>query len=594
MNEKRPLFDDAEFMNNREGSQTPTTGTSLDTADHSTKLQRSALWAAYGDALGWISELTDERGLKRRTSGEPLERPLKWTRRIGGPMGVNAPLPMGCYSDDSQLRLATSRAIHSDGFNVDAFAKVELPTWLSYALGGGKSTSAAASNLGKPRVQWFANTFKNWTASGGNGAAMRIQPHVWAASTPADPATFLGDVVRNSVCSHSHPNGLLGATIHALALAKTIVNGHSPSPGDLLASTEIAAEIHRVIEEDFELRNFWLSAYQNRVGSFSDSWLRAIEECRTAILVAAEASATSGSNGYADVVNQLQLRDPSKRGSGLLTAIAAVSLTWCEVNPEKALIIAANELGTDTDTIATMAGAIMGTIADEDPPVDILDADIFRTEAKRLSDIAAGRKVRNQIYPDLLHWSTPKTRADSLICLDDGGLHVLGMGNAKALGSPLPSRQSAFQWQWVRVETGQTLLIKRRKELARVNRRSVWHQAIQPQQRKQTVDTTASQASSKEYETQRNKSVTPPVSRITTKDSSAIGDASRSPVDEMLVYLEKNNYENWHLGRAFRRTVEKGTLGEVLTFVGLVIDRLRSQAGELSEEDVDNSSLRNS
>ncbi len=102
-------------------------------ADHSTKLQRSALWAAYGDALRWISELTDERGLKGRTSGKLLERPLKWTRRIGGPMGVTASLPTGCYSDDSQLRLATSRATHSDGFNVDAFAKVELPTWLSYA-----------------------------------------------------------------------------------------------------------------------------------------------------------------------------------------------------------------------------------------------------------------------------------------------------------------------------------------------------------------------------------------------------------------------------------------------------------------------------
>ena len=594
MNENRPLFDDAELLNNDDQSQTLPTGLSLGNADHSTKLQRSALWAAYGDALGWISELTDERGLKRRTSGKPLERPMKWTRRIGGPMGVTASLPTGCYSDDSQLRLATSRAIHPDGFNVDAFAKVELPIWLSYALGGGKSTTAAASNLGKPRVQWFANSFKNWTASGGNGAAMRIQPHVWAASTPADPTTFLGDVVRNAVCSHSHPNGLLGATIHALALAKTIVNGRIPSPDDLLASTDVAAEIHRIIEEDFELRTFWLSAYQHRVGSFSDSWLRAIEECRSAINMAAEASSKSGPNVYADVISQLKLRDPSRRGSGLLTAVAAVSLIWCEANPEKALIIAANELGTDTDTIATMAGAIMGIIADEDPPVDVLDADTFRTEAERLSNIAAGRKVRSHLYPDPLHWSAPRTRADSLVCVDDEGLHVLGMGDAKAIGPPLPSRQSAFQWQWVSVDTGQTLLIKRRKELARTNSRSIGHQATQPQQENPKVDTIASRASSMETETQRTKSIAPPESRITTKDSSAIGFTSKSPIDEMLVYLEKNNYADWHLGRAFRRTIEKGTTGEILTFVGLVIDRLRSQAGERSEEDVDNSSLRNS
>ena len=34
--------------------------------------RRSALWAAYGDALGWISELTDSTGLNRRTGGAPL------------------------------------------------------------------------------------------------------------------------------------------------------------------------------------------------------------------------------------------------------------------------------------------------------------------------------------------------------------------------------------------------------------------------------------------------------------------------------------------------------------------------------------------
>lgn len=95
--------------------------------DHGTKIRRSALWAAYGDALGWISELTDATGLRRRTVGTPLCRPIGWTRRIGGRSGITTVLPQGCYSDDSQLRLATSRAIRPDGFDVEAFAKVELP-----------------------------------------------------------------------------------------------------------------------------------------------------------------------------------------------------------------------------------------------------------------------------------------------------------------------------------------------------------------------------------------------------------------------------------------------------------------------------------
>ena len=98
----------------------------------------------------------------------------------------------------------------------------------------------------------------------------------------------------------------------------------------------------------------------------------------------------------------------------MLTAIAAVALTWCESSPEKALIVAANELGTDTDTIATMAGAILGPLTDADPPVDVLDTELFRSEAQRMSDIAAGLNVSGHAYPDLLHWSPPRTRADSL------------------------------------------------------------------------------------------------------------------------------------------------------------------------------------
>ena len=37
-----------------------------------------------------FSELTDESGLRRRTGGAPLRRPVEWTRRIGGRAGKSA------------------------------------------------------------------------------------------------------------------------------------------------------------------------------------------------------------------------------------------------------------------------------------------------------------------------------------------------------------------------------------------------------------------------------------------------------------------------------------------------------------------------
>ncbi len=438
----------------------------VDAKDSRIRVERSALWAAYGDALGWIGELTNRSGLLRRTSGEPLVRPIAWERRIGGRTGVTASLPQGCYSDDSQLRLSTSRAIGPDRFDVEAFANIELPVWLSYALGGGRATSAAAVNLARPRVSWFANQFKGWTNSGGNGAAMRVQPHVWASAALERPESYLLDVVRNAVCTHSHPIGILGAVLHSLALAKALASGCCPSPSDLMETADIAATLPRLIREDTEIGNYWRAAFQREAGSFDEAWSQAVAESKEAISAVSKTEKNGApEQRYAAMVEQLGLCEPNQRGNAVLTAVAAAALPWCDPSPEKALQIAANAIGTDTDTIATMAGAILGATADAEPPVEVMDADLFRAEAARLSEIARGKEPRGHDYPDLLHWSAPKGRAHALARMDDGGLSVSGLGRAKAMDQPIQAPTNRFQWQWLRLDLGQTVLIKRCREL---------------------------------------------------------------------------------------------------------------------------------
>ena len=196
---------------------------------------RSALWAAYGDSLGFITELAPlPADVRRRTGVERVTDLVEWKRRIGGKFGVTTVLPKGCYSDDTQLRLATSRAIGRSGaFDVDAFAKVELPVWLSYALGGGRGTKAAASALAHSNATWSTNFFSDggsrYVHGGGNGAAMRVQPHVWI--TRQDRLGSLNlDVVRNTICTHGHPRGILGAVLHSLFLAESIRDGALPTP----------------------------------------------------------------------------------------------------------------------------------------------------------------------------------------------------------------------------------------------------------------------------------------------------------------------------------------------------------------------------
>ena len=119
----------------------------------------SALWSAWGDALGFATELADNVGLVRlRTGSEKVTNTVEWRRRIGGRSGPIVDMPPGCYSDDTQLRLATARSIGLEGsFDVAAFAKVELPAFLAYGLGVGRGTRLATKNLGKPSVSWNSN-----------------------------------------------------------------------------------------------------------------------------------------------------------------------------------------------------------------------------------------------------------------------------------------------------------------------------------------------------------------------------------------------------------------------------------------------------
>ena len=564
-----PMFPDARVQQHSQADDA-FAGSSVAESEHSRKIRNSALWAAYGDALGWISELTDAAGLKRRTSDAPLGIPIAWTRRIGGIGGVTVPIPAGCYSDDTQLRLSVARAIRPRRFDVDAFARVELPIWLSYALGGGKGTMAAATNLGKPKMPWYVNAFKGWTESGGNGAAMRVQPHVWAALTTDKPESFLLDVIRNAVCTHSHPTGIMGAVIHALTLAHTMTAGAPPSPDSVADSIAVAESIPELMRNDFELHHYWRTAFEREAGSFGAAWERAIADSRNALQLASSCPAGStGEERYSAIVTALSLREKEHIGNGIRTAIAAVGLAWCETQPAEALRIAANALGTDTDTIGTMAGAILGVIAETEPPVEVLDADLIRAEADRLSRIAQGERPPNHRYPDLLHWAAPKTRSDALMQTSDGRLYVSGLGLAEAKGEPIIAPKGGFMWQWLKLESGQTLLIKRREALL--------HYDADPASLAAAPAPSPTSDSGKQNQMTQPDTPTRPVDvNLRQPAPKPPLRAQRRPIDlEGALNYVRENSSDTNIGSALRGVVARGTTGEIAAFTAALIDFIR-------------------
>ncbi|MBC3812751.1 ADP-ribosylglycohydrolase family protein [Undibacterium aquatile] len=430
---------------------------------------RSALWAAYGDILGFPTELVDEDGLKRRIGTSKISQATGWKRLIGGHFGVWAMLNAGTYSDDTQLRLATSRSIRGDGhFDVETFAKIELPVWLSYCLGAGRGSKLGATMLGQRGVNWFSNFFDQravrYVDGGGNGAAMRIQPHVWASTDLGIAETYIPDVIRNSLCTHGHPRGISGAVIHAACLAAVLHESKIPVPTDWVDLVLYIELAQKFIFEDPELSTFWLPTWEQKAGrSFSEEmekvkleWIQDVEKCLPLLNQDPKIA-------YASVVQMLGGFDDNSRGSGIKCALFALVAAWCfrEMPTENGLVIVANLLSSDTDTIGTMAGALLGAIASSEPLDIVQDKKYITIEAKRLHAISRGEIVESFQYPDLMTWQAPRTQLDTVGSIG-AQLAFAGLGLIERCSEEFVSSKADYSYQWFKLEFGQTILCKRR------------------------------------------------------------------------------------------------------------------------------------
>lgn len=431
-------------------------------ASDEVRIQNSALWASAADAMGWISELVDDRGLRRRTGSSSLTRTVEWKRKIGGLSGVNVSLPAGTYSDDTQLRLAVCRAIRSDGsFDVEAFAKIELPAWSTYCLGAGRGTKAAAANLAKRDVTWFSNFFSSskgtdYVQAGGNGAAMRIQPHVWANVGELERGNYITNVVRDSLVTHGHMVGVCGAMFHARCLAHVFSNSDHSGPDEWQHFVDEFRDIEKVIRDDGLLSQFWLGAWEEISGRSLTQAIDEVIEKATTYIDFAKKVRRGSPDAYVTLLDSMECRG-RYLGAGLNTAIAASYLAWAHPDVEVAVRQACNVLGSDTDTIGTMTGALAGALSDG-PPVWILqDREYISQEARRMYLVASGQKNASFTYPDIAVWRAPQSQSDALGSVGDR-IAVRGLGLARAIGEPIVSASSA--WQWVRLDFGQTILCK--------------------------------------------------------------------------------------------------------------------------------------
>ncbi|MER5212394.1 ADP-ribosylglycohydrolase family protein [Streptomyces sp. NPDC002838] len=550
----------------------------------------SALWAAWADSLGFVTELTDEAGMRRRLAGRALLEPLEWKRRVGGKFGAAVNLPAGTYSDDTQLRLAVGRAIRPSGFDAEAFAKVELPIWTSYALGGGRASKAAASHITGPSIPWFGNCFKGWTDAGGNGAAMRVQPHVWAAQDPGRVGPHLLDVISDSVITHGHPRALIGALFHAIAVGYALDRGNVPSVDEWINLVDELHQFPEVMRGHMEL-SMWRAAWErDSQASLDEAWKSTVIELAEMIPAADEFVAAAGpavqcedhvrlGQSYEVLIENLGLRAPATRGSGTATVIAAHAIAAAGVSdPLLILRMVIASLGTDTDTIATMAAALLGCVTVSGPPGAIADRDYIVAESHRLARISAGEygETDHFTYPDLLHWEAPKTQAGA-VGLVGGKPAVAGLGVCEDF-SPAGSARS-FSWSWAKLEFGQTILVKHRSELEELPQ--VQYPVAQPELREQVHDRL--EKSAQEPSSVQQEIDFPMTSSALRENYSQRSDRRRPVgnqslnVDAMLDWIRSQGHTDQAIGYAVRRIAEIGTTEQMIAFTATLQAEIRNK-----------------
>ena len=337
----------------------------------------SILLSAIGDALGWITEFekTQESILKKYDT-EEIDSFYDWEKYVGGRFnGYLDKINLGSYSDDTQLLLSVARSIKPNG-EIDNiyFSKTELPNWLLYARGAGRTIKNAARKIERKSATWNNNffTFKagnttiDYRESGANGAAMRVLPI--ALANYNNPEKIKENIFANSIITHGHPRAIVGAILYGFAINIMLKQSKENFNYETFL-TEIGKDIELKFKPTFLNKptyiawiNEWnknqmidfISVYNKTVSEALNSlrdvfkFIRDEKETKTALL-------------------DFGCFAPSTKGSGISTVIAGIYLA-CKYysQPQKAITNAVNSIGSDTDSIAAFAGSLVGALYDND------------------------------------------------------------------------------------------------------------------------------------------------------------------------------------------------------------------------------------
>lgn len=298
------------------------------------KILGGLLGAAVGDAMGSATETRSTKQIIAQFGG-PV------TDFIAPPDDVFARgFKAGSVTDDFSLAFCTAQAIvENKGIVDDDVAKQALIKWSYtdfYKLAGPTTVAAVDKMLGK-EVPNFYNFLSYDCAKGSDGGAMKISPVGLLSGGDVDKA--IKDAITICKPTHFNSTALAGASAVAAAVSEAL-NKNANVDSIIEAGLKGAKEGNEyAIKYGKELSN--PSVYKR---------------IKLAALI--------GEKYQGDINGAMQeLEDII--GSGLSACetvpCAFGLLKACEGKTKEAIIAAVN-IGNDTDTVATIVGAICGTL----------------------------------------------------------------------------------------------------------------------------------------------------------------------------------------------------------------------------------------
>ncbi|MEV7784922.1 ADP-ribosylglycohydrolase family protein [Streptomyces sp. NPDC088106] len=324
--------------------------------------------AAAGDALGWPQEQRSGIVGGRKARETPPTMAFRAWNRWSGALYAKYEdaVAAGEYSDDTQLLLATARACLHGRAWWSWLTDVELPAWPLYQRGGGRAVLTACRSWQSATPPWHGpeKKVRAYFAAGANGVAMRIAPHALATLDDQSSKQLVTRVLMDGILTHGHPRALLGGVVYALAVRHTLLHEGAMEYGDLLdaiTSEPIWANADHAASS-FPIE--WLEAFEEISNTgFLISWRNTVQEMHDLLHVAKQSLERAALADDEQTLRELGCFDPKRNGSGTITAAAAIYLaSRFSVRPSMGLLRSAFLAHADTDTLASMTGALLGAL----------------------------------------------------------------------------------------------------------------------------------------------------------------------------------------------------------------------------------------